>query len=71
MMKIERRIVTILFSDLVGFTTMSEQFQPEDVALIQDRYFQRVKDAVDLIWGLDREIYWRCRRCGFRPSHRP
>jgi class 3 adenylate cyclase len=27
----ERRLVTVLFADLVGFTTMSENRDPEDV----------------------------------------
>jgi len=27
---VERRIVTVLFTDLVGFTTVSEQFDAED-----------------------------------------
>jgi class 3 adenylate cyclase/tetratricopeptide (TPR) repeat protein len=52
MKKVERRIVSVLFADLVGFTTMSEQLHPEDVALIQDHYFQRVKDTIDSYGGL-------------------
>ena len=36
---IERRVVTVLFADLVGFTTLSERLDAEDVALIQDAYF--------------------------------
>lgn len=52
MKKVERRIVSILFADLVGFTTIGEQFQPEDVALIQDHYFQRVKETVNVNAGL-------------------
>ncbi len=42
----ERRIVTVLFADLVGFTALSERLEPEDVASIQDRYFAAVRDAV-------------------------
>ena len=30
----ERRIVTILFADLVGFTARAEQLDPEDVRAI-------------------------------------
>jgi class 3 adenylate cyclase len=33
---VERRIVTVLFADLVGFTTLSEELDAEDVATIQD-----------------------------------
>ena len=48
---VERRIVTVLFADLVGFTTLSEQFDPEDVAVIQDRYFAAVRETIDRYGG--------------------
>ena len=35
---VERRIITVLFADLVGFTALSEQLDAEDVALVQDAY---------------------------------
>ncbi|MGH2590853.1 MAG: adenylate/guanylate cyclase domain-containing protein, partial [Actinomycetota bacterium] len=43
---IERRIVSILFCDLVGFTSLSERLDAEDVATLQEAYFSAVKDAV-------------------------
>ncbi len=42
----ERRIVTVLFADLVGFTSLSEQLDPEDVATVQDAYFATVRETV-------------------------
>src|SRR6187551_267188 len=48
---VERRIVTVLFADLVGFTTLSEQFDPEDIAVIQDRYFATVRETVGRYGG--------------------
>jgi len=42
----ERRIVTVLFADLVGFTGLSEALDAEDVATVQDAYFDGVRDAV-------------------------
>src|SRR3954451_20673711 len=48
---LERRIVTVLFADLVGFTTLSEEFDAEDVAAIQDRYFAAVRDTVGRYGG--------------------
>ena len=42
----ERRIVTVLFADLVGFTTISEGLDPEDVATIQDAYFDCVRGVM-------------------------
>ena len=43
---VERRIVTVLFADLVGFTTLSEQLDAEDVALVQDAYFEAVRETI-------------------------
>jgi class 3 adenylate cyclase len=42
----ERRIVTVIFCDLVGFTSLSERLDAEDVSIVQDAYFSAVKDAV-------------------------
>jgi len=43
---VERRIVTVLFADLVGFTALSERLDAEDVATVQDAYFALVRDTV-------------------------
>ena len=47
---VERRIVTVLFADVVGFTTLSEQLDAEDVATIQDPYFASVRETIGR-WG--------------------
>ncbi len=44
--ELERRIVTVLFCDLAGFTTLSELLDAEDVAIVQDAYFEAVRHAV-------------------------
>ena len=43
---VERRIVSVLFADLVGFTPLSERFDAEDVAAVQDAYFAAVRETV-------------------------
>jgi class 3 adenylate cyclase/tetratricopeptide (TPR) repeat protein len=43
---VERKIVSVLFADLVGFTTLSERLDPEDVATIQDAYFASVRETI-------------------------
>jgi class 3 adenylate cyclase/tetratricopeptide (TPR) repeat protein len=43
----ERRVVTVLFADLVGFTTLSERLDPEQVKNLVDRCFERL--AVDVV----------------------
>ena len=49
---VERRIVTVLFADLVGFTALSERLDAEDVTIVQDAYFEVVREAVDRHGGL-------------------
>ena len=49
---VERRIVTVLFADLVGFTSLSEQLDAEDVSIVQDAYFDAVREAIDRHGGL-------------------
>ena len=55
----ERRLVTVLFADLVGFTAMSERMDPEDVRERAERLFRR-SHAADhsLRWG-SRKVHWR------------
>src|SRR6185436_6518264 len=42
----ERKIVTVMFSDVSGFTAISEKLDPEDVHAIMDRAFEVVLGAV-------------------------
>ena len=42
----ERKIVTVMFSDVSGFTAMSEKLDPEDVHSIMDRAFEVILEAV-------------------------
>src|SRR5215470_11759093 len=42
----ERKIVTVMFSDVSGFTAMSEKLDPEDVHGIMDRVFEVILDSV-------------------------
>ena len=37
----QRKLVTVLFSDLAGFTAMSESMDPEDVREVVNAYFSR------------------------------
>jgi class 3 adenylate cyclase/tetratricopeptide (TPR) repeat protein len=42
----ERKIVTVMFSDVSGFTAMSEKLDPEEVHAIMDRVFEVIMHAV-------------------------
>lgn len=42
----QRKLVTVLFADLVGWTSMSEQMDPEDVRAVQQAYFAAVSPPI-------------------------
>ena len=43
----ERKVVTVLFADLVGFTARSEQLDPEDVEAILEPYHARLRAELE------------------------
>jgi class 3 adenylate cyclase/tetratricopeptide (TPR) repeat protein len=47
----ERRLVTVLFADLVGFTTVSEHRDPDDVREMLSRYFERCRTLIERYGG--------------------
>jgi class 3 adenylate cyclase/tetratricopeptide (TPR) repeat protein len=47
----ERRYITVFFSDLSGYTAMSEQLDPEVVQRIMTRIFETARDIVDKYGG--------------------
>jgi class 3 adenylate cyclase len=47
----ERKVVSVLFVDLVGFTDRSDRADPEDVRATLRPYHARVKDEIDRLGG--------------------
>jgi class 3 adenylate cyclase len=47
----ERRLVSVLFADLVGFTTLSESRDSEEVREILSRYFDSCRRLISLYGG--------------------
>ena len=47
----ERRLVSVLFADMVGFTTLSEGLDSEDVRALLTRYFDRATEIVERYGG--------------------
>src|SRR5213596_671791 len=47
----ERKIVTVLFADLVGFTARAEQLDPEDVEAILRPYHERLRHELERFGG--------------------
>lgn len=65
----ERRFVSVLFADLVGFTTFSESRDPEEVRAMLTRYFDRAREVIERFGGeVDKFIgdavtaFWGVRR---------
>src|SRR6266540_3631597 len=47
----ERRLVSVLFADLVGFTTLSEKRDAEEVRELLSRYFDTCRRLIELYGG--------------------
>src|SRR5438093_7973309 len=47
----ERKVVTVLFADLVGFTARAEQLDPEDVEAILRPYHERLRHELERFGG--------------------
>lgn len=48
----ERRLVSVLFADLVGFTSRAESWDSEEVREILSAYFDRMRDVVERHGGV-------------------
>jgi class 3 adenylate cyclase len=47
----ERKVVTVLFADLVGFTARAEQLDPEDVRALLSPYHRRLRTELERFGG--------------------
>src|SRR5579862_7457122 len=47
----ERKVVTILFADLVGFTSRAERLDPEDVRATLSPYYARLRAQLERYGG--------------------
>src|SRR5512132_4339312 len=47
----ERKVVSVLFVDLVGFTSRAEQMDPEDVRALLSPYYGHVRDELERYGG--------------------
>ena len=47
----ERKVVTVLFADLVGFTSRAEQLDPEDVRAMLSPYYARLRGELEHFGG--------------------
>ena len=43
--------MSVLFADLVAFTSLSERLDPEDVATVQDAYFSAIRETIGRYGG--------------------
>ena len=61
----ERRSVTVLFSDVIGFTSLSEKKQPEEVVSLLNEYYKEMAEVIfrwdgtlDKIIGDEIMVFW-------------
>jgi class 3 adenylate cyclase len=47
----ERKVVSVLFADLVGFTSRAEQLDPEDVRAVLGPYWERLRAELERFGG--------------------
>jgi len=47
----ERKVVTVLFADLVGFTFRAEQMDPEDVRALLSPFYARLRTELERFGG--------------------
>ena len=47
----ERRVITVVFADLVGFTSRAERLDPEDLRAILDPYYRRLRAELEAHGG--------------------
>src|SRR5213592_3679643 len=47
----ERKVVTVLFADLVGFTGRAEQLDPEDVRALLSPYYAQLRAELERYGG--------------------
>ena len=47
----ERKVVTVLFADLVGFTSRAERMDPEDVRALLAPYWERLRAELERLGG--------------------
>src|SRR2546426_10477552 len=47
----ERKVVTVVFADLVGFTSRAEQLDPEDVGALLSPYYARLRTELERFGG--------------------
>ncbi len=48
----ERRVISVLFADIVGFTTLAERLDPEEVKRLVDRWFKRLTEDINSFGGV-------------------
>jgi len=51
LLKVERRVLTVLFADLRGFTRVSQEIEPEEVCEMVNSYLTRMVECVEAYDG--------------------
>src|SRR5262245_60043397 len=60
-----RKVVTVVFADLIGSTSLHERLDPESVSRLMDRYYQVVREPVEAHGGSVVELLGDGVMCAF------
>src|SRR5436309_409944 len=64
-----RKVVTIVFADLIGSTSLHERLDPESVGRLMDRYYQVVREPVEAHGGSVVQLLGDGVMCAFGVPH--
>src|SRR5256714_13384205 len=67
----ERKVVTVLFADLVGFTSRAERMDPEDVRSLLAPYWQHLRDELERYGGAVEKVIRGAVQAPFRAPVAP
>src|SRR5438876_3862709 len=66
---VARKVVTIVFADLIGSTSLHERLDPESVGRLMDRYYQVVREPVEAHGGSVVQLLGDGVMCAFGVPH--
>ena len=66
---VARKVVTIVFADLIGSTALHERLDPESVGRLMDRYYQVVREPVEAHGGSVVQLLGDGVMCAFGVPH--
>jgi HAMP domain-containing protein len=55
----QRRVMTVVFCDMKGFTSLSESMTPQGLVKVMNRFLTTMSEPIRGHWGYHRQVHWR------------